>query len=126
MTPSKCPFPPDPPRTLSTAGRYEFNLVRFIKALREDFEAPDAKFVCATLGQTKKGSGGAGGDVLNGQMAVDGENGKYDEFKGNVATVYSHPLSKGGSSGGHYGHNAETYQNVGEALGRAMAELLAK
>ena len=73
--------------------------------------------------RTKKGSGGSGGDVLNAQMAVDGESGKYPDFKGNVASVYSHPLSKGGSSGGHYGGNAETYQNIGEALGRAMVGL---
>ncbi|MCP4512123.1 MAG: sialate O-acetylesterase, partial [Fuerstiella sp.] len=46
------------------------------------------------------------------------------EFKGNVASVYTHPLSKGGSSGSHYGGNAETYMNVGEAMGRAMAELM--
>lgn len=45
-------------------------------------------------------------------------------FKGNVATVYTHPLSKGGASNGHYGGNAETYMNVGEAMGRAMVELL--
>ena len=35
-------------------------------------------------------------------LNVDGESGKYPEFKGNVAAVYTHPLSKGGSSGGHY------------------------
>ena len=44
--------------------------------------------------------------------------------KGNVATVYSHPLSKGGASNGHYGGNAETYMNIGEAMGEAMAELI--
>ena len=49
--------------------------------------------------------------------------GKYSEFSGNVATVYSHPLSKGGSSNAHYNGNAETYMNVGEAMGRAMADL---
>ena len=32
--------------------------------------------------------------------------------------------SKGGSSGGHYNSNAETYMNVGEAMGKAMVELL--
>jgi hypothetical protein len=57
-------------------------------------------------------------------FAVDGESGKYPEFKGNVATVYTHPLSKGGNSGSHYGGNAESYMNVGEAMGRAMVELL--
>jgi hypothetical protein len=59
-------------------------------------------------------------------FAVDGKSGKYPEFKGNVASVYSHPLSKGGRSGGHYSGNAETYMNVGEAMGRAMVELLGK
>ena len=33
------------------------------------------------------GSGGNGGKVLEAQLAVDGNNGKYPEFKGNVATV---------------------------------------
>jgi len=106
------------------AARYEQNLVQFIKQLRIDFEAPNAKFVCATLGQTAKGAGGNDGLILKAQMAVDGEAGNYPEFRGNVATVYSNPLSKGGASNGHYGGNAETYMNVGLGLGRAMAKLL--
>lgn len=106
------------------ASRYERNLVHLIKQLREDFDAPGAKFVCATLGQTKKGAEGNEGLILNAQLAVDGRTGKYPEFKGNVASVYTHPLSKGGASNGHYGGNAETYMNVGEAMGRAMAGLL--
>ena len=59
-------------------------------------------------------------------LAVDGNSGKYSEFAGNVATVYSHPLSKGGSSNGHYNGNAETYMNIGEAMGRAMVNLNAQ
>ncbi|MCA9270300.1 MAG: sialate O-acetylesterase, partial [Planctomycetales bacterium] len=106
------------------AGRYEQNLVHFIKTLRKDFNSPKAKFVCATLGQTEKGAEGNEGLILNAQLAVDGAAGKYPEFKGNVATVYTHPLSLGGASNSHYGGNAETYMNVGEAMGRAMAELL--
>jgi len=106
------------------ANRYELNLVHFIKTLRKDFNAPKAKFVCATLGQTKKGAGGNEGAILKAQFAVDGKSGKYPEFKGNVATVYTNPVSMGGSSNGHYGGNAETYMNVGEAMGRAMVELL--
>jgi len=105
------------------AGRYEQNLVNFIKALRKDFNAPNAKFVCATLGQTKKGAGGNEGKILEAQMAV-ADPAKHPEFKGTVATVYSNPLSMGGSSGSHYGGNAETYMNVGEAMGKAMVELL--
>jgi hypothetical protein len=111
-------------RSAALASRYEKNLVHLIKYLRKDFKAPDAKFVCATLGQTKKGSTDNGGKLLDAMFAVDGKSGKYPEFKGNVATVYSHPLCKGGSSGSHYGGNAETYMNVGEAMGAAMVELM--
>ena len=41
-----------------------------------------------------------------------------------MATVYSNPLSLGGSGNGHYGGNAETYMEVGQAMGQAMVELL--
>ena len=111
-------------RSAALSSRYEKNLVHLIKTLRKDFDAPNAKFVSASLGQTKKGATNGGGKILNAMMAVDGTSGKYPEFKGNVAAVYTHPLSKGGSSGGHYGGNAETYMNVGEAMGKAMVELL--
>jgi len=106
------------------ASRYELNLVHFIRQLRSDFNAPDAKFVCATLGQTKKGAGGNEGKILEAQLVVDGNSGKYPEFKGNVASVYSNPFCHGGASNSHYGGNAETYMDVGEAMGRAMAVLL--
>lgn len=106
------------------ASRYEQNLVRLIQTLRRDFEAPNAKFVCATLGQTAKGDTGTEGHILDAQLAVDGKNGKYPEFKGNVATVYSKPLCHGGASNSHYGGNAETYMDIGEAMGRAMVELI--
>ncbi|MBM4016901.1 MAG: sialate O-acetylesterase [Planctomycetes bacterium] len=106
------------------AARYEQNLVRFIKQLRKDFNAPDAKFVLATLGEATKGSGGNGGMVLEAQLVVDGKSGKYPEFKGNVATVYSNPMAQGGSGNGHYGGKAEVYMDVGEAMGKAMVDLL--
>lgn len=109
------------------ASHYEQNLVHLIEQLRKDFDAPNAKFVCATLGQSEKGvADGNDGLILNAQLAVDGETGKYPQFKGNVATVYSHPLSMGGASNGHYDGNAETYMNIGEAMGKAMVGLLKK
>jgi hypothetical protein len=80
--------------------------------------------VLATFGEAKKGSGGNGGKILEAHLAVDGSTGKYPEFKGNVATVYSNPLSNGGSGNGHYRGDAGTYMTVGEALGKAMVELL--
>ncbi|KAL3944830.1 MAG: hypothetical protein SGBAC_001095 [Bacillariaceae sp.] len=108
----------------SYATFYEKNLIRLIDQLRIDFAAPDAKFVLATLGQTEQGK--ANGNeklLLDAMLAVDGNSGKHPEYRGNVSTIYSHPLSKGGASNGHYNGNAETYQNVGEAMGNAMVEL---
>lgn len=106
------------------AAHYEKNLVAFIKALRKEFNAPNAKFVCGTLGEAEKGSTGPTGLVLAAHLAVDGESGKYPEFKGNVATIYTHPMAQGGSGNGHYGGKAEVYMDVGEAMGQAMLELL--
>ena len=106
------------------AARYEENLVRFIKALRKEFNAPKAKFVLATMGESVKGSGGNGGQILNAHLAVDGASEKYPEFKGNVATIYTHPMAQGGSGNGHYGGKAEVYMDVGEAMGKAMVEML--
>merc|ERR1712032_905155 len=106
------------------SDRYEYNLVNFIKSIRNEFNAPNAKFVTASLGQTPMGATDNGGKILDAMLAVDGKSGKYPEFVGNVAAVYTHPLSKGGSSGAHYNKNAETYMNVGEAMGGAMVDLL--
>jgi len=106
------------------AENYEKNLVNFIKALRKDFNAPDAKFVLGTLGEASKGIGGNEGLILNAHLAVDGNSGKHPEFKGNVATVYTNPMAQGGSGNGHYGGKAEVYMDVGEAMGKAMVELL--
>jgi hypothetical protein len=103
---------------------YEKNLIQLIKALRKDFDAPGAKFVTASLGQTQQGSKGGDGAILNAMEAV--AKSKDPALKGKVAFVYTHPLSKGGSSSGHYGGNPETYMNVGEAMGKAMVELLGK
>jgi hypothetical protein len=110
---------------LGHATRYEHNLVQFIKALRHEFDAPDAKFVCATLGQSSKdGAKGIDKLILEAQLAVDGKTGKYPEFKDNVATVYTNPLSQGGASNAHYNGNAKTYMDVGLAMGEAMVKLL--
>lgn len=106
------------------AAHYESNLAAFIRALRKEFKAPDAKFVCGTLGETTTESVGPPRLVLDGHLAVDGNTGKYTEFKGNVRTIYTHPLAQGGSGNGHYGGKAEVYMDTGEAMGKAMVEML--
>jgi hypothetical protein len=106
------------------ANRYEENMVHFIKTVRKEFNAPNAKFVLATLGEAKKGVGGNTEKVLEAHLAVDGKSGKYPEFKGNVATVFTNPMARGGSGNGHYGLDSRVYMDVGLAMGEAMVELL--
>ncbi|MBD3674892.1 MAG: sialate O-acetylesterase [Planctomycetaceae bacterium] len=112
------------------ASRYEQNLVHFIKNLRKDFNAPDAKFVLATIAFGGDELSGPGLTIAEAQLAVDGETGKYPEFKGNVKAIDARPFWRDKEvsptgAGYHYNHNAETYMLVGDALGHAMAELLA-
>jgi hypothetical protein len=72
-----------------------------------------------------KGATSGDGLILDAMFAVDGTSGKYPEFEGNVAAVYTHPLlNTPGSSGAHYGGDAKTYMNVGQAMGQAMVKLL--
>lgn len=109
------------------AVQYEKNLVHLIKTLRKEFNAPRAKFVVATLGQTsKENAEGNEQLILNAQLNVSGDTGKYPEFRGNVSTVYTHPISQGGASNSHYNGNAQTYMDVGSAMGEAMVDLLRK
>lgn len=110
---------------LAHAKKYEENLVHLIKTLRREFKAPKAKFVVATLGQTAKDSADVNEKlILDAQLAVDGAAGKYPDFKWNVGTVFTHPLSQGGASNSHYNGNAQTYMDVGLAMGETMVRLL--
>lgn len=111
------------------AARYEVHLVELIKCLRKTFDAPNAPFVVATLGIKDGQLGGSPTDkIVAAQLAVDGrgDNPKYKEFKGNVATVDTRKFYGGSSANGHYGGNGEFYMQVGDEMGKAMVELLKK
>lgn len=110
------------------ASRYELNLAHLIKSLRNDFQSPNAKFVIAT-GCGNPGTEGFGKQIAEAQLAVDGESGRYNEFIGNVKSVDTRDLWRDSAEspvnqGHHYNHNAQTYYETGERLGRAMAHLL--
>jgi hypothetical protein len=95
---------------------YDKNLAFLFNDLKKDFNAPNAKFVCATLGEHDKTA------PLSQKM--------YDfaalpENKDKAAVFFSKPVAKGGS-GGHYGGDHDTYMKVGEGMGKLMIELLSK
>lgn len=92
---------------------YDKNLAYLFSDLKKDFNAPNAKFVCATLGEHDKS------DTLSQKMyAFAGSHNDAEVF-------YSKPVARGGS-GGHYGGDPNTYMNVGEGMGKLMLELLSK
>ena len=104
---------------MAHAPMYEKNLHQLFKSLRKDFGATKAKMVVATLGQTNKDTAKG-----NEKLIIDGMFAFGEAHKGEVAIVYTHPLSMGGASNGHYGGNAKTYMNVGLGMGKAMVGLL--
>jgi hypothetical protein len=95
---------------------YDKNLAFLFSDLKKDFNAPNAKFVCATLGEHDKSA------TLSQKMFTFAE---LPEVKGKAAVFYSKPVSSGGS-GGHYSGDPKTYMNVGEGMGKLMVELLSK
>lgn len=111
------------------ASRYEQNLVRLIKSLRKDFNAPEAPFVLATIGFNGWDLKEPGLTVANAQLAV-GDPAKHPEFAGNVKCVETRGFwpnkedSPNLRQDYHYYHNAGTYMAVGNELGWAMADLL--
>lgn len=113
-------------RNPAHTAAYEKNLVQLLKSLRKDFNAPKAAFVTASLGQTKEDDKESGhGKILQSMKTFT--SGKYSKELGdNLGFVYTHPLSKGNSSSGHYGRNAQTYMNVGLEMGKEMVKQLKK
>ncbi|MEM6507758.1 MAG: sialate O-acetylesterase [Planctomycetota bacterium] len=106
------------------AERYGVHLVQLIRSLRKDFDAPNALFVSASIGETKMGAGGNEGKMMQALMAVAKSD--HEDFKGKAGFVYSYPMARGGGSCGHYGDNVEVYMDVGLAMGKEMVKLLEK
>ncbi|MFO1486177.1 MAG: protein kinase [Verrucomicrobiaceae bacterium] len=110
--------------------RHEQNLANLIKAVRKEFNAPDAPFVLATVGIQGWTSSGPWKQIAEAQLAV-GDPGKHPEFAGRVKTVEVRDFWRGPSEspGGkdlEFQKNAGTYMDVGNALGWAMLEFLKK
>lgn len=110
--------------------RYEDNLTGLIDGLRMEFDAPNAPFVVGSIGFDGGGydAGSAYGEIYAAQMAV-GDSEHHPEYAGTVNSVDTTPFwrelnDSPGGQGFHYNNNAETYMLVGDAMGRAMLDLL--
>ncbi len=107
---------------------YEQNLVHLIQDVRAEFKAPKMLAVVATVGFGGHNMSDKYLPILQAQMAV-GDSRKHPEFAGTVRSVDTRDFwreidDSPTSQDYHYNRNAETYLLVGDALGRAMVELL--
>jgi len=107
---------------------YEKNLVNLINDVRAEFKAPKMPVVVATVGFGGHNMAENYLQILNAQLAV-GDPKKHPEFAGNVRSVDTRDFwrevdDSPMAQGYHYNRNAETYLLVGDALGRAMVELI--
>ncbi len=111
-----------------TKAQYEGHLVNLIKDLRRDLDAPDMKAVVATVGFGGWDMNAEYLEILKAQMAV-GDPEQHPEFAGQVKSIDTRGFWRGAeesptATGYHYNHNAETFMLTGDALGRAMVELM--
>jgi alpha-galactosidase len=108
-------------------AHYEQNLVKLIKAWRKEFNAPNAKWVIATVGFHGAEMPEHYVKVAEAQLAVADPK-RHPELAGTVKTIDTRPFWREPNISPknqdyHYNHNAETYMLCGDSLGRAMAEL---
>lgn len=106
--------------------QYEQNLVHLINDVRTAWQRPDLPVV---VGETGNGGEHAGDRILAIRKAQAAAAAR-PEFKGSVAfvktTAFARPAEQSPNTGhGHHWYgNAESYFLIGDALGRAMVQLI--
>jgi len=107
---------------------YEQNLVNLIKDVRAEFKVPRLPVVVATVGFGGLAMPPKFRKIWEAQMAV-GDPKKHPELAGTVRSVDTREFWRDvdespANQDYHYNRNAETYLLVGDAVGRAMVDLL--
>jgi hypothetical protein len=112
----------------STQEEYEAHLVNLINDVRTEFKAPNMKAVVATVAFDGYRLNENYQKIWAAQMAV-GDPERHPKFAGNVASVDARDFWRDiheapQPQGHHYNRSAATYLLTGEAMGRAMVNLL--
>ena len=107
-------------------AEYETNMVNFIKDVRKDLGAANMPFV---IGGSGFGGWGQTVDRRLGIMKAQKAAAERPEFKGNVMYVETRDFFREAKDspnrfGFHWNANAETHYLIGEAMGKAMVEML--
>lgn len=113
----------------SKAESYEENLANLIRDIRKEFNSPALPVVVGALAEAGGKMSPTRQKVFDAQMAV-GDPSKYPQFKGNVISIDTRPMCfpldqcPGGRD--RFKGNAESYLEIGRAMGKAMLELMGK
>lgn len=105
---------------------YEKNMANFIRDIRNEFGAPKLPFVIAETGMGGlEETNVRAVKLMDAQAAVA----KHAEFVGNVAfvgtrTFWRQKEISPSEQGYHWNSSGETYYLIGDAMGRAMTDLL--
>ncbi|MCA9247611.1 MAG: hypothetical protein KDA42_10860 [Planctomycetales bacterium] len=107
-------------------AEYEQNLVNLILDIRDEFHSPHLPTVIGELGNGGENAGDRIQEIRRAQAAAA----VRKELRGNVAfvktTAFARPAEESPNTGHghHWFGNAESYFLIGDALGRAMVDLL--
>ena len=107
-------------------AEYEKNMANFIRDVRKGLGVPKLPFV---IGGSGFGGWGQTIDRRLGIMKAQAAMEQYDDFKGNVKYVETRGFFRDGDVSPrpiryHWCCNAESYYLIGDAMGKAMVELL--
>lgn len=113
-----------------TASTYKENMADFIRDVRSELGIPNLPFCIATTGHEGFASTGSRLQLVKSQLEV-ADSKQFPEFTDNVVSADTRPFWREaevspGRQGHHWNHNAETYYEIGEALGEDMVKLLSK
>ncbi|MGB1926909.1 MAG: sialate O-acetylesterase, partial [Rubripirellula sp.] len=109
-----------------STGEYADNLFNLAKDLRAEFKSPDLPFVIGELGNGGPAKPGSGMERFRAAQ-LQGAN-KIPHASFVVTHPFARPaeLSPNKGHGHHWFGNAESYFLVGDALGKAMIQLIEK
>jgi alpha-galactosidase len=112
----------------AATAEYEVNMANFIRDIRKDLGVKDLPFVIANTGQNGPGTKGRFATLCEAQLNI-GDPEKHPEFKGTVAAIDTRPFKapderSPSGFGYHWNHSGESHYKVGDAMGKAMVELL--
>lgn len=115
-------------------AEYESNLANLIRDVRTDLEAPGLPVVVGVSGMNGWNPSGGDpkrGEIIKAQLAVANAT-LYPEFAGTVAGVETRDFFRGakpvspGDQIYHWNNNCESYWLIGQAMGRAMVDLVSR